>query len=871
MPYTISNPPDQIKGLPKKAQEVWIKSYNAAHIQYEGNEEKSNGTAWAAVKNAGYEKDKDGKWKMKETVLPKEPEKKKIKASEAENVAWRKIQQAIENALNSRFGKRTWVEEYFPEENNVRKGEIIFSRHAEDMNETELRKIAYEIDEKGDAKLATDSTKVERDWVEIKESLQFLEAKGDSGSIFKVVVIKAGLSANGNNYPAEVLQKAVPLFEGAKVLSRSDADHINDTDKSVENIVGWLKNARWERASIVADLYVMESAQWLRDKLSEVIEKNKKDLFGLSIVASGKGRMKKTPRGKIIREVESITKVYSVDVVVDPAAGGRILKLVAAKNNNQIWEVQTMEKLLKLLETKAPDQYKKIDLENITEDEVITLLTEALVSKEEIETAKAKKKPDNASADSPATTTVGDKGQSTKLAEAEEKTKNVLSNLEKQQEMLEKKTCELALAESLSSSDLPEPVKVQIRNRFCGRVFDETELVDEIKTQKDTLSKLTEAGNVFGLGTPKAEVGKDEKEKTLKAMDGFFENVDIDGVPRFKSFRECYILMTGDKNLTGKLREATYLHKFTEALTSSSWAEILGDSITRKMIKEYNTPGLQNWRKIVSDITSIGDFRTNRRMRMGGYGLIPAVAETGTYLELTSPTDEEATFAVSKRGGLETVTMEMIANDDVGAIRRIPQKLGRSAVITLYRFVFDFIEDNATCTYDSVALFNAAHGSNLGSAALGATSLTAAKVVMAKQTGYGASTDIMGLIPKYLLVPTELEDMGFRLVESVHAIGSGEGTPRYTDREPNIHGSYGLEVIVVPYWSETDHWALVCNVADCPTFEIGFFQGREEPELFVQDAPNQGSMFTADKITYKIRHIYGGAILDHRGMYKAEV
>jgi len=53
---------------------------------------------------------------------------------------------------------------------------------------------------------------------------------------------------------------------------------------------------------------------------------------------------------------------------------------------------------------------------------------------------------------------------------------------------------------------------------------------------------------------------------------------------------------------------------------------------------------------------------------------------------------------------------------------------------------------------------------------------------------------------------------------------------------------------------------------DVPTIEIGFLNGREEPELFVQDEPTNGSMFSNDKITYKVRHIYGGAVLDYRGL-----
>lgn len=67
MPYTKDNPPDRIKGLPKHAQEIWISAYNSAIKQYDGDEEKANATAWAAVKKAGYKKNEEGKWvKMSE-------------------------------------------------------------------------------------------------------------------------------------------------------------------------------------------------------------------------------------------------------------------------------------------------------------------------------------------------------------------------------------------------------------------------------------------------------------------------------------------------------------------------------------------------------------------------------------------------------------------------------------------------------------------------------------------------------------------------------------------------------------------------------------------------------------------------------------
>ena len=59
MPYeTLKDLPDEIKALPKHAQEIWMAAFNAAFEQYEGDEEKASGTAWAAVKQK-YRKEGD--------------------------------------------------------------------------------------------------------------------------------------------------------------------------------------------------------------------------------------------------------------------------------------------------------------------------------------------------------------------------------------------------------------------------------------------------------------------------------------------------------------------------------------------------------------------------------------------------------------------------------------------------------------------------------------------------------------------------------------------------------------------------------------------------------------------------------------------
>ena len=72
-------------------------------------------------------------------------------------------------------------------------------------------------------------------------------------------------------------------------------------------------------------------------------------------------------------------------------------------------------------------------------------------------------------------------------------------------------------------------------------------------------------------------------------------------------------------------------------------------------------------------------------------------------------------------------------------------------------------------------------------------------------------------------------------------------------------------------WQDKNDWAVSADPNDIPTVEIAFLDGEEEPQVFIQDSPTQGSMFANDTITYKIRHIYGGNVLDYRGLYKAVV
>lgn len=323
-----------------------------------------------------------------------------------------------------------------------------------------------------------------------------------------------------------------------------------------------------------------------------------------------------------------------------------------------------------------------------------------------------------------------------------------------------------------------------------------------------------------------------------------------------QSFQEVYVQITGDKKVTGR-REDCDRVRLREALGTLDWPDVFSAAVSRQMVNEYRVGSNYTvWRKFVDVMPNIVDFRTQRRVRFGGYGDLPTVSEGSPYLALPSPTDESASYALAKRGGTETFTLEMVKNDDTTAIKRLPKRLAEAAHRTLAHFALDMLRMNAVI-YDGLALFHANHG-NLGSAALSASSLNAARSALQHQTDPD-SGDPLGLEPHYLIVPFDLEETAHNLFV------------RGTNQDRTFVQNLKIEVVPIWYWTDENDWCVSADPTEAPTIEVGFLDGIEEPQLFVQDTPTAGSMFSNDQTTLKIRHIYGGAAIDYRGMYKSVV
>ena len=602
--------------------------------------------------------------------------------------------------------------------------------------------------------------------------LEALETTEKGAKRFKIRVISAGVSKNGNYYSPAALREAAPLFDGVRVLVRSDEDHIQGKGKDFRNLIGRLANPRFieSTAEIQADFELIEPNGAIAVKLREAFDGGMTGLFGFSIDAAALAKPVRI-NGQTVRAACKITQVKSVDLIVEPGANGGIIDFIEAVNE----EGQTMREKETKEETNVQEAAPAITAQEI--DDKIRMVE-----------ARA-----NAKA-------------------------------------------------TIAASSLPEMAKTRLKKHFETLAdFKEADVETAIKDELDYLAKFTEA-NVKDLGAGRTAVTKDRLETVSERLDAFFDEGHKDHRQAL-SFKEAYVDLTGDAKVSGRIEN------FTEALTSTSFSNVLGDAITRRLVKEYNNKTqLDAWRKFAS-IVPVSDFREQKRVRMGGYGDLAAVSEAAAYADVTSPTDDVAKYSASKRGGLEKITLEMIKNDDVGAIRQIPVKLARAAKRTLSKFAFNLIVSNPTLG-DSKTLFHADHG-NLGSDALSAASFTARRLAMMKQKEAG-SNEVLSIPPAYLLVPPELEETAYNLFV------------RNTNNDPQYVQTVKPEIIPIWYATDADDWYLAADPADITGIEIGFLDGNEEPELFVQDNPTSGSVFTNDQITYKIRHIYGGAVIDYR-------
>ena len=391
-------------------------------------------------------------------------------------------------------------------------------------------------------------------------------------------------------------------------------------------------------------------------------------------------------------------------------------------------------------------------------------------------------------------------------------------------------------------------------------------------------------------------------------------------IPAYSSIRRAYADLTGDIHCDGReyymkrrgrrtpLMESidmesmgTYqaLRAFggvlEETITTAMFPVITSENLHQATIRDYNQQDFL-WRLVASP-EPVTDFKTWRWNRIGEFPNLPAVAEGATYANdwaQRGPDEEEITLAISKRGGQFAITWENIVDDMTRRFQSYPNKIARAAMRTLNDHVFEWIVDNAANIYDATVLGTAGHN-NLLAAAYSFANAKTLRRDMRKQVDVGWAANTTGanqgglesnrVKARRMFCGNDLYDQVYEDLftdgkPDLASTRTGEiGTAGMADqslvtaanspRMPNVlRSKWGIELADALQYIDDNDADMYFMAADPDVVDmmfVGFFRGRQEPELFVQDMQNVGSFFDNDVITHKVRHIYQAEIADYRG------
>lgn len=824
--------------------------------------------------------------KIKKKGDPAKPDRSKT------DISLDDVRDMIYNALQER-DKDSWL-------NQVYGSYLIYEKDAK------FYRLPYSILE-GEVQLGSEPVEVERVWVEARsqqaegdEGLTMLMKMGNAldpeGTTWDVTICEPGFSLNGWYHPEEVLKESADMFEGVDVniyeVPGKGATHVDEPlfdlkSLLVKNKAAWLEKIHYVAGvGLKATLHFLDSFKWMGKNLIEGIKKGAK-VYGLSLDAPARA-VKEEIEGRPVIKLLKFLGVDSVDIVTRPAAGGKFNRAIASIQEKE--DIMDREELLAMIKEKRADLLEGKDVEKLSDNEIKDLARMAMEPVAD-----------------PTDTSGGDGGGTG--GGNDDSTGDDKKTVSR--EDFDKLRCEMALKDTLTESDLPDLAKDRIRAAFKDRVFEQADLNKAIADEKDYWAKMSEGqgdGDDDGVPASRITGGLGSLEKAQMAVDRLFglnkEDVedfarmetldnqpffvervgaagfhvrsiqdvgDYDQVPAFRSLREMYAFFTGDTEVTGFFNRKRLAPEMRSRMdiTSSTFTYVLGNTLGRRLVKAYKEADYLE-RLLISVRKSVKDFRTQEAVLVGGFADLADVdPEAADYAEIAAVTDEESTYSIGQKGNILTITRKTIINDDITIIQRLINALGRAARRTHGQYVWNMYINNDNCT-DGTAVFTVGHA-NLGAGALThATALVAWKALanMAeKDSGkYLGLLDGANVVVN-LIGPTAIKDLIGRIEKEEFYYSAND----LTNKLPNpLYGQVKGHTLSLLN-ADADDWLMLLPPELVELIEMGYLNGRAEPEMFVADSPQSEQVFVADKIRHKIRHEYAGTPIDYRGGYKAEV
>jgi type IV secretory pathway VirB2 component (pilin) len=230
--------------------------------------------------------------------------------------------------------------------------------------------------------------------------------------------------------------------------------------------------------------------------------------------------------------------------------------------------------------------------------------------------------------------------------------------------------------------------------------------------------------------------------------------------------------------------------------------------------------------KKIARAATADDFRAKMLLRLGEMPDLVKVPESG---EIThGPRTEQAqSYSLATFARMFSLTRQAIINDDLGAFSDYFAAFGAAAARLEGAELVALLAANsglgANMYSDALPLFDVAHGNVATSpAVINVANLGIMRQVMRLQTGVDGTT-ILGIAPRYLVVPPELETVGEQYIALLSA-----GEP--ADVNPF---SGKLTLVCVAELSNVDNnaWMLFADPAVAPVLEYSYLSSQPGPQI----------------------------------------
>lgn len=352
------------------------------------------------------------------------------------------------------------------------------------------------------------------------------------------------------------------------------------------------------------------------------------------------------------------------------------------------------------------------------------------------------------------------------------------------------------------------------------------------------------------------EITEDESEKRVACMEAALEarvglgSWDDNGAREYVAsslldMAKESVQRSGD-NVAGLSRSEIA----RRAMHSTSDFPLLLANTAQKTLLSAYAAEQQTWRPL-SRQRNLPDFKPVTELEIAGQILPEALLEGGEYKAATVQ-EQSASWRIYTYGKKISVSRQLIINDDLDALSRIPEMIGRGMSLFESNQVWALLTGNATMNYDSKALFHADHN-NSGTGAIGVSSVSDARKTLRNQSDIAGNR--VNLRPRYLVVPTSLETAAQQFLAPIQPATTGD---------VNIFTG-SMSLITEPRLDDASEavWYAAADPAQVDMIAHGYLAGEAGPQV---DTVNDRD---PDGVTIYARIDFGTTLLNHRGFYKS--